>query len=58
MNEYLVERLDPAVWRAKPPVPKIRPIAALVAHMHNCGLVNLRQAAPGSPSRPISIGSG
>ncbi len=47
MNEYLVERLDPAVWRAKPPVPKIRPIAALVAHMHNCGLVYLRRGGTG-----------
>ncbi len=47
MNEYLVERLDPAVWRAKPPAPKMRTIAALVAHVHNCGLVYLRRAAPG-----------
>ena len=47
VNEYLVERLDPAVWRAKPPAPKMRTIAALVAHVHNCGLVYLRRAAPG-----------
>jgi uncharacterized damage-inducible protein DinB len=46
VNEYLVERLDPALWRAKPPAPKLRTIAALVAHVHNCGLVYLRRAAP------------
>jgi uncharacterized damage-inducible protein DinB len=46
VNEYLVERLDPAVWRAKPPAPKMRTIAAIVAHMHNCALVCLRRAAP------------
>jgi uncharacterized damage-inducible protein DinB len=46
VNEYLVERLDPAVWRAKPPAPKLRTIAALVAHLHNCGLAYLRRATP------------
>jgi uncharacterized damage-inducible protein DinB len=46
VNEYLVERLHPAVWRAKPPYPKVRSIAALVAHVHNCGLAYLRRAAP------------
>lgn len=45
-NEYLVERLDATVWRAKPPHPKMRTIAALVAHVHNCGLAYLRRAAP------------
>jgi uncharacterized damage-inducible protein DinB len=46
VNAYLVERLDPDVWRAKPPAPKMRTIAAIVAHMHNCALVYLRRAAP------------
>jgi uncharacterized damage-inducible protein DinB len=46
VNEYLVERLDAAVWRAKPPAPKLRTIAAIVAHVHNCGLAYLRRAAP------------
>jgi uncharacterized damage-inducible protein DinB len=49
VNEYLIERLDPSVWRAKPPAPKMRTIAALVAHVHNCGLVYLRRARPGVP---------
>jgi uncharacterized damage-inducible protein DinB len=45
-NEFLVERLDPALWRARPPAPKMRTIAATFAHMHNCGLVYLKRAAP------------
>lgn len=52
VNEYLVERLDPAVWRAKPPGPKMRTIAAIVAHVHNCGLVYLRRADPDAPVPP------
>ncbi len=41
INQILIERLDPAVWRAKPPaVPpakpgNIRTIAAIFTHMHN-----------------------
>ena len=46
VNEYLVQRLDPAVWRAKPPGARVRTIAALVAHVHNCALTYLRQARP------------
>jgi uncharacterized damage-inducible protein DinB len=46
VNQYLVERLHPSVWRAKPPSPRMRTIAALVAHVHNCGLVYLKRAAP------------
>jgi uncharacterized damage-inducible protein DinB len=47
VNEYLVERLDPAVWRATPPMPKPRTIAAIVAHAHNCSLAYLKRVAPG-----------
>lgn len=47
MTEYLIDQLDPALWRAKPPVPKMRSVVALVAHIHNCGLVYLRRAASG-----------
>jgi len=46
VNEYLVERLHPDVWRAKPPAPRMRTIAALVAHLYNCGLVYVRRARP------------
>jgi uncharacterized damage-inducible protein DinB len=47
VTQYLVERLHPTVWRALPPGPKVRSIAALVAHLHNCGLVYVQRAAPG-----------
>src|SRR5580700_10238740 len=33
VNEFLVERIHPDVWRAKPPVRAGRTIAALVAHL-------------------------
>jgi uncharacterized damage-inducible protein DinB len=52
VNGYLVERLDPLVWRARPPAPKMRSIAAIVAHMHNCALTYLRRAAPKRPVPP------
>ena len=41
INQYLVEHLDPAVWRAQVTGgrgEKLRTVAALVAHLHNCGL--------------------
>jgi DinB superfamily len=50
VNQYLVEHLDPGVWRAKPPGGG-RTIASLVAHLHNCGLVYLRRA-PGGEATP------
>ena len=49
INQYLVERLHPAVWRAPSPFPKGRTVAALVAHMHNCALRYLERTAPGVP---------
>lgn len=49
VNQYLVEQLHPAVWRARSPLPKGRTVAALVAHMHNCGLRYLEHTAPGVP---------
>ena len=52
INQYLVQQLDPAVWQAPPPGPKTRTIAALVAHMHNCGLRYLERTAPGFPVPP------
>jgi uncharacterized damage-inducible protein DinB len=50
VNQYLVEHVDPAVWRAKLPGAR-RTIAALVAHLHNCGLVYVRRA-PGGEATP------
>ena len=34
MNQALIEHLDPAAWRAKPP-GNVRTIAAIFTHMHN-----------------------
>jgi uncharacterized damage-inducible protein DinB len=34
MNQLLIEHLDPAVWKAKPPA-NVRNIAAIFTHMHN-----------------------
>lgn len=49
INQYLVQQLDPAVWRAPAPGPKTRTIGAQVAHLHNCGLRYLERTAPGFP---------
>ena len=47
INQYLVEQLDAAVWRAPSPLPRGRTIAAQFAHIHNCGLRYLERTAPG-----------
>jgi uncharacterized damage-inducible protein DinB len=45
MNQVLIEHLDPAVWRAKPP-GKVRTIAAIFTHMHNVRTKWVRLTAP------------
>ncbi len=45
MNQMLIEHLDPAVWRAKPP-GNVRPIAAIFTHMHNVRCKWVRLTAP------------
>ncbi len=45
MNQVLIEHLDPAVWRAKPP-GKVRTIAAIFTHMHNVRTKWIRLTAP------------
>jgi uncharacterized damage-inducible protein DinB len=45
MNQMLIERLDPSVWRAKPP-GKVRSIAAIFTHMHNVRTKWVRLTAP------------
>ena len=47
INQYLVQQIDPAVWRAPSPLPRGRTIAAQFAHIHNCGLRYLERTAPG-----------
>jgi uncharacterized damage-inducible protein DinB len=45
MNQVLVEHLDPAAWRAKPP-GRVRTIAAIFTHMHNVRAKWVRLTAP------------
>ncbi len=45
MNQLLIERLDPAVWGAKPP-GKVRPIVAIFTHIHNVRTKWIRLTAP------------
>jgi uncharacterized damage-inducible protein DinB len=45
MNQILIEHLDPAAWRAKPP-GKPRTIAAIFTHMHNVRTKWIRLTAP------------
>ena len=45
MNQLLIEHLDPAVWRAKPP-GNTRAIAAIFTHMHNVRCKWVRLTAP------------
>jgi uncharacterized damage-inducible protein DinB len=42
INQYLIENLPPAAWKAKPPDGKGRTIAAIVAHMHNVRVMWLK----------------
>jgi uncharacterized damage-inducible protein DinB len=50
MNQMLIERLDPAVWQARPPAAKstgnARTIAAIFTHMHNMRCKWVRLTAP------------
>ena len=45
MNQMLIEHLDPAAWRAKPPGTG-RTIAAIFTHMHNVRSKWVRLTAP------------
>ena len=53
MNQLLIEHLDPAAWRAKPPghlpgraANRVRTIAAIFTHMHNVRAKWVRLTAP------------
>ena len=57
MNQLLIEHLDPAAWKAKPPANlpsqlpgmrthQTRPIAAIFTHMHNVRCKWIRLTAP------------
>ncbi|WP_433965786.1 DinB family protein [Tunturiibacter gelidiferens] len=45
MNQMLIEHLDPAAWRAKPPA-KTRTLVAIFTHMHNVRCKWVRLTAP------------
>ncbi len=45
INKVLIEHLDPAAWRAKPP-GNTRTIAAIFTHMHNVRTKWIRLTAP------------
>jgi uncharacterized damage-inducible protein DinB len=42
INQYLIDGLTPAAWKAKPANGKGRTIAAIVAHMHNVRVMWLK----------------
>src|SRR5438874_13819830 len=52
MNQVLIEHLDPAAWRAKPP-GKARTIVAIFTHMHNVRTKWVRLTAPRSEERRV-----
>src|SRR5258707_12889675 len=45
MNQMLIEHLDAAAWKAKPP-GKVRTIVAIFTHMHNVRTKWVRLTAP------------
>jgi uncharacterized damage-inducible protein DinB len=45
MNQILIDHLEPAAWRGKPP-GKVRTIAAIFTHMHNVRTKWIRLTAP------------
>src|SRR5271170_2339090 len=45
LNQMLIEEIDPAVWRTKPP-GNVRTIAAIFTHMHNVRCKWVRLTAP------------
>jgi len=48
INQFLLETLDPAAWRADPPGGKGRTIAAIAAHIHNVRHMWLSVSAKGT----------
>jgi uncharacterized damage-inducible protein DinB len=48
INQYLIESIDPAAWKAKLPDGKGRTISAIVAHMHNVRVMWLKVSAKGT----------
>jgi uncharacterized damage-inducible protein DinB len=52
INQYLIDSLPPAAWKAKPPGGKGREIASIIAHMHNVRVMWLKAVkAPEIPAQ-------
>jgi uncharacterized damage-inducible protein DinB len=51
MNQILIDHLDPAAWRLKPP-GQVRSIAGIFTHMHNVRCKWVRLSAPHLPLPP------
>ncbi len=52
INQYLIDSIAPAAWKAKPPDGKGRTISAIVAHMHNVRVMWLKVSTKGSDAPP------
>ncbi len=52
MNQILIEHLEPAAWRAKPP-GNVRTVAAIFTHMHNVRCKWVRLTAPHLKALPL-----
>ena len=52
VNQYLIDNIAPAAWKAKPSDGKGRTISAIVAHMHNVRVMWLKVSAKGSEIPP------
>lgn len=52
INQYLIESIPSAAWKAKPPDGKGRTIASIVAHMHNVRVMWLKVSGKGGEIPP------
>ena len=48
VNQFMLDNMPAAAWRAEPPNGKGRTISAIVAHIHNVRVMWLKAAAKGS----------
>jgi uncharacterized damage-inducible protein DinB len=53
INQYLLAHLPPEAWTAAPPGGRGRPVAAIVAHMHNVRVMWLK--ATGAATLPAQL---
>ena len=48
VNQFMLDNMPAAAWRAEPPNGKGRTVAAIMAHVHNVRVMWLKAAAKGS----------